>query len=120
MEKKEQLEREQSQLRVALQRKRHKYGPQPKQPFKALEAGLGDLRSRLTALDGEITPLAEAAGKVSNSRWGPLMRAGNDKSHMARQVERHADIYMSRVSNMIHATPFAYFRSPRGTLPHDQ
>jgi hypothetical protein len=47
------------------------------------------------------------------------MRAGNDKSHMARQVERHADIYMSRVSNLMHATPFAYFRAPRGSLPHD-
>ena len=44
------------------------------------------------------------------------MRAGNDKSHMARQVERHADIYMSRVSNFMHYTPFAYFRSPRGSL----
>jgi 5'-nucleotidase len=73
-----------------------------------------------TVLDEEIAPLAEAAGEVSNERWGPLMRAGNDKSHMARQVERHADIYLSRVSNMIHATPFAYFRSPRGSLPHDK
>ncbi len=119
MEDKEQLEREQSQFRVTLQRKRRKYGPQPKEPFKALEARLGNLRSRLTALDEEIAPLAETAGEVSSSRWGPLMRAGNDKSHMARQVERHADIYMSRVSNLIHATPFAYFRSPRGSLPHD-
>ena len=47
------------------------------------------------------------------------MRAGNDKSHLARQVERYADIYMSRVSNFLHQTPFVYFRSPRGSLPHD-
>ena len=47
------------------------------------------------------------------------MRAGNDKSHLARQVERYADIYTSRVSNFLYETPFAYLRAPRGTLPHD-
>ena len=51
--------------------------------------------------------------------WGPLMRAGNDKSHLARQVERYADVYTSRVSNLLYATPFVYLRSPRGSLPHD-
>jgi hypothetical protein len=47
------------------------------------------------------------------------MRTGNDKSHLARQVERYADIYMARVSALGSATPFAYFRAHRGTLPHD-
>ena len=47
------------------------------------------------------------------------MRAGNDKSHLARQVERYADIYTSRVSNFLYQTPFVYLRSPRGSLPHD-
>ncbi|MEE8143506.1 MAG: 5'-nucleotidase domain-containing protein, partial [Planctomycetota bacterium] len=56
---------------------------------------------------------------LSSSRWGLLMRAGNDKSHLARQIERHADIYTSRVSNFLFATPYAYLRSPSGSLPHD-
>ena len=56
---------------------------------------------------------------MSNPQWGPLMRAGNDKSYLARQVERYADVYLSRVSNFLAHTPFAYLRSPRGTLPHD-
>jgi hypothetical protein len=47
------------------------------------------------------------------------MRAGNDKSYLTRQVERYADIYMSRVSNFLFQTPHAYLRSPRGSLPHD-
>ena len=34
-------------------------------------------------------------------------------------IERAADIYTSRVSNFLFRTPFAYFRSQRGTLPHD-
>ena len=51
--------------------------------------------------------------------WGPMMRSGQDKSLFARQVERYADIYTSRVSNFAYQTPFAYWRAPRGSLPHD-
>ncbi len=67
----------------------------------------------------EIAPLARAATELTNGRWGLLTRAGNDKSHLARQVERYADVYTSRVSNFLYATPFVYLRSPRGSLPHD-
>jgi hypothetical protein len=28
-------------------------------------------------------------------------------------------VYTSRVSNFLHATPYVYLRSPRGSLPHD-
>ena len=119
MDEKERLEQEHSEVRLMLQRKRLGYGPQPGENVKEMESRLAGLRSGLRALDQEISPLADASGKVSNDRWGLLMRAGNDKSHMARQVERHADIYMSRVSNMMSSTPFAYFRSPKGSLPHD-
>jgi len=38
---------------------------------------------------------------------------------MARQIERYADIYTSRVSNLLLHTPFVYLRSNRGSLPHD-
>ena len=51
--------------------------------------------------------------------WGLLMRTGTDKSHLARQIERYADAYTSRVSNFLHITPFAFLRSHRGSLPHD-
>ena len=51
--------------------------------------------------------------------WGPLLRAGNDKSHLARQIERSADIYTSRVSNFLYHTPFAYLRAAGGGLPHE-
>ena len=80
---------------------------------------LGEIRSRTEALDTEIAPLARAASELFNPNWGPLMRAGNDKSHLARQMESYADIYTSRVSNLLYATPYAFLRSPRGSLPHD-
>ena len=119
MEEKEELEFDYCQLRIRLQRKRGDYGPQPRESAATLEKQIGDLRARVAELDDRIAPLAEAAGTTSNPRWGLLMRAGNDKSYLTRQVERYADIYMSRVSNFLFQTPHAYLRSPRGSLPHD-
>ena len=78
-----------------------------------------NLRARLVDLDGRIAPLAKRSNELLNPRWGPLMRCGNDKSHLARQIERHADIYMSRVSNLLAYTPYAYLRAPRVNLPHE-
>jgi len=119
MEEKEHLEAQLSQARLSLQRLRGHYGPQPAESAAQLEGRIQDLRNRLMPLDGEIAPLARAATELTNSRWGLLTRAGNDKSHLARQVERYADVYTSRVSNFLHASPFVYLRSPRGSLPHD-
>ncbi len=119
MNHKERLEYEMYQLRLLLQRKRERYGPTPDTSIGALERRLSAIREEIMTLDAEISPLASSATELSNPNWGPLMRAGNDKSHLARQVERHADIYMSRVSNFMFQTPFGYLRAPRGSLPHD-
>jgi HAD superfamily 5'-nucleotidase-like hydrolase len=119
MEQKELLEARLSQFRLALQRKRSGYGPVPGDDLPSLEGGVQELRNRILALDAEIGPLAQASTELTNSRWGLLTRAGNDKSHLARQVERFADVYTSRVSNFLYATPFVYLRSRRGSLPHD-
>ena len=78
------------------------------------------LRLERVELDEQIAPLARAASGLGNSIWGPLMRAGNDKSLFARQVERYADAYTSRVSNLRYETPYAYLRAARGSLPHDR
>ncbi len=121
MKKKERLELRHAHLRVRLQRRRQGYeragrgGPSA----AALERDLADVWSRLHELDEAIAPLARRAGQLNNVRWGQLMRAGNDKSHLARQIERYADVYTSRVSNFLYQTPFVYLRSARGTLPHD-
>jgi hypothetical protein len=116
---KERLEAETCQLRVELQRRRLQYGPRSQVPEEQLLARQAAIRAELDALDAELGPMARAASELSNPHWGLLTRAGNDKSHLARQVERYADIYTSRVSNFLFATPFVYLRSPRGSLPHD-
>jgi HAD superfamily 5'-nucleotidase-like hydrolase len=119
MIEKEKLEAQSCQIRVELQRLRVGYGPKAAESEDALQAKLNELRGKLEALDHRIGPLARASQELANPIWGTLMRAGNDKSHLAFQVERYADIYTSRVSNFLKATPFVYLRSPRGSLPHD-
>ncbi|MCI0574174.1 MAG: HAD-IG family 5'-nucleotidase [Myxococcaceae bacterium] len=119
MREKEALEAETWQVRLELQRRRADYGPRSETPETELHARAVELRAKLEALDAKLAPMARAATELSNPNWGLLTRAGNDKSHLARQMERYADIYTSRVSNFLFATPFVYLRSPRGSLPHD-
>ena len=119
MARKEQLEHRQAWLRLQLQRTKGGYGPPSQLSARRIESHLGRLRGDLARLDRALTPLAQAHSGLANPRWGLLMRAGNDKSHLARQIEQYADVYTSRVSNLLLATPFAYFRAGRTTLPHD-
>ena len=110
MARKAELELKQSRLRLELLRGRDD---------RATRDALAAMTAELEAQDATIAPLAKAAAELGNERWGLLLRTGNDKSLLARQLERHADLYTSRVSNLLWPTPFAFFRSPRGTLPHD-
>jgi len=119
MAEKQRLEALHSQARLQLQRLTSGYGPKPRASESVLLAEVADLRGRIEAIDARVAPLAREAGEIGNPNWGPLLRAGNDKSHLARQVERSADVYMSRVSSFLWASPFAYLRSSRGSMPHD-
>jgi HAD superfamily 5'-nucleotidase-like hydrolase len=119
MVRKTELDARLAQLRLARQRVQHKYGPGLGVRSEELEASIRSVNEESQMLDAKISPLAKASGEQGNPAWGPLMRAGNDKSLFARQVERYADIYTSRVSNFLAQTPFAYLRAARGSLPHD-
>ena len=119
MAEKERLEAYFSALRLERQRNQAGYGPQTDRSAEWLSARITATRDRLVALDAQIGPLAAASSRLVNPRWGPLMWAGNDKSHLARQIETSADVYTARVSNFLHYTPFVTLRSPRGSLPHD-
>lgn len=108
-----------SAARLDLQRKRFHREGSPDQSERDLEARVSALRSHLVDLDQGIAPFARTASSLNNERWGLLLRAGNDKSHLARQLERSADVYTSRVSNFKLASPYAFLRSSRGSMPHD-
>jgi hypothetical protein len=121
MHDKADLEHEQATLRLALQRLDHGGTVPPDVPASPalLHERLRVLRAATEALDVRIAPMARRSGHIGHEHWGPLLRAGNDKSRLARQIERHADVYTSRVSNLQHLTPFGYLRAARGSLPHD-
>ncbi|HEX4340313.1 MAG TPA: HAD-IG family 5'-nucleotidase [Polyangiaceae bacterium] len=119
MSEKERLEWEYDELRVGLLRADGGQGKAPSVPIASVKRRMSELRRAIEAFDEQVGPLSKEASELVNVRWGPPMRAGNDKSHLARQVERYADVYTSRVANLLHATPFGYLRSPRGTMPHD-
>lgn len=117
MAEKEALERRLALARLDRQRTRHGYAPPAAPPSDDSE--ITRLQEALVALDDRIAPLARAAGEIRNPWWGPLMRSGYDKSLFARQVERYADVYTSRVSNFLYETPYAFLRAARSPLPHD-
>jgi HAD superfamily 5'-nucleotidase-like hydrolase len=119
MAEKERLERSYCAIKLQLQRLRDQYGPQPAADEQALNDAADQLRASIEALDEQIAPIARHAATLLNPRWGLILRAGNDKSHLARQLERSADIYTSRIANFLYATPYAYLRSIRGSMPHD-
>ncbi len=108
------VEHRQAELRLARQRNQA-----AGLPIVDIERDLAGVAIEAAQIDADVAPLARAASQLGNRTWGPLMRAGNDKSLFARQVERYADVYLSRVSNLLAATPYAYLRAARGSLPHD-
>jgi HAD superfamily 5'-nucleotidase-like hydrolase len=116
MAEKEELEQRYSELRVLFVR--HEAGRGETMPDR-LRGRMAELKQRMVEIDRRIVPLAIEFGELANPRWGLLMRSGVDKSYLARQIERYADVYTSRVSNLLHVTPYAYLRAPRASLPHD-
>ena len=119
MAEKEDLEQRHRSLRLDLQRRSHSYGAQSTRSTTEIQAELDNLWARMEEIDKQVGPLAKQTAEAFSSRWGTPLRSGYDISHLARQVERSADIYTSRVSNFLYATPFAYLRAKRGSMPHD-
>ncbi|KAG8459104.1 hypothetical protein KFE25_002511 [Diacronema lutheri] len=86
-----------------------------------LRIAIARVLATMAQLDRQITPLIEDEGAHVNRFWGYMSRAGfADKSHLMRQIEKYADIYMSRVSNMLKYTPYMYYRNSIQSLAHDQ
>jgi hypothetical protein len=117
MEQKVALDNEIAHLRLALLRGKAGYAEDSRPPPQP--SRLRALARQAIELEQLIAPYAKEASQLGNRKWGPLLRAGNDKSLFARQLENNADIYFSRVSNLLGVTPFGYLRASRGSLPHD-
>lgn len=120
MHRKETLEYRQSQARLALLRKEKGHDLEGlAEPTQPLEEEIEGINQTIREIDEEVGGLVVQDGVQFNRYWGYLTWAGNDTSHLMDQISKSADIYTSRVSNLLPYTPFAYYRSPRGSSPHE-
>ena len=44
----------------------------------------------------------------------------NDRSMLLKQIEKYADVYTSKVSNLGLYSPYMYWRSPPVSMGHDR
>ncbi len=83
------------------------------------EKRIDQLQDEITAIDTQISQLIKKQQALYNPNWGQLMRAGNEESYFAYQMERYACVYMSKVENLFSLSPRTYFRAPRRPLSHE-
>ncbi len=80
---------------------------------------INKLFAEIEKINEEISQLLEQYKEFFNSHWGELMRAGQEESRMADQVEKYACIYMAKVSDLLAHSPKTYFRPAKRVLPHE-
>jgi HAD superfamily 5'-nucleotidase-like hydrolase len=86
---------------------------------KVSDEQIDSLQKTITEIDAQISQLIKKQQSMYNPSWGQLMRAGNEESYLAYQVDRYACIYMSTLSKLLELSPRTYFRSPRKPLSHE-
>jgi HAD superfamily 5'-nucleotidase-like hydrolase len=86
---------------------------------EADEARVQDLQNQLMELDKAISQLIKKQQSLFNPYWGEIMRAGNEESYFANQVDRFACIYMEKLSDLLEMSPRTYFRASRRPLAHE-
>jgi HAD superfamily 5'-nucleotidase-like hydrolase len=83
------------------------------------EARIETLQKQISEIDSQISGHIKKQQAMYNEHWGQLMRAGNEESYFAYQVERYACVYMTRLSELLDLSPRTYFRAPRRPLAHE-
>ncbi len=83
------------------------------------ENGIETLQKQIAEIDSHISALIKKQQAPYNERWGQLMRAGNEESYFAYQVDRYACVYMAKLGDLLELSPRTYFRAPRRPLSHE-
>ncbi len=79
----------------------------------------GHLYDKIEKINQKISTYIEENQKFFNPYWGSLMRAGQEESLMASQIEKYACLYMIKVSDLFELSPKSYYRPRRRVLPHE-
>ena len=77
------------------------------------------LFSEIDNINGEISEQLSKFKSYHNPFWGEMMRAGQEESRFADQMEKYACIYMAKVSDLLENSPKTYFRPHKRILPHE-
>ncbi|MCF8059884.1 MAG: HAD-IG family 5'-nucleotidase [Bacteriovoracaceae bacterium] len=109
MEKKEELEFQLNQIEVA----RFEKGE------KTEKDEVNKIYSKIEQLNNQISDEITDYRTHFNPYWGELMRAGQEESRMADQVEKYACLYMTKVPDLLRYSPRTYFRPTKRILPHE-
>lgn len=83
------------------------------------DARVEHLQKHISEIDTQISALIKKQNSMYNQHWGQLMRAGNEESYFAHQVDRYACVYMTKLSDLLDLSPRTYFRAPRRPLSHE-
>lgn len=83
------------------------------------EAKIEGLQKSISEIDAQISGLIKKQQTMYNPNWGQLMRAGNEESYLAYQIDRYACVYMPKLSDLLELSPRTYFRAPRRPLSHE-
>ncbi|MBN2509473.1 MAG: HAD-IG family 5'-nucleotidase [Spirochaetales bacterium] len=80
---------------------------------------LDELYQEMDNINRKISDLIKKYNTYFNPHWGQILRAGNEESRYAEQVERYACVYMTKVSDLWDCSPKTYFRPMKRMLPHE-
>lgn len=86
---------------------------------EADEEKVHELQNQITELDKTISQLIKKQQAMFNPHWGEVMRAGNEESYFANQVDRFACVYMEKLPDLLEMSPRTYFRAERRPLAHE-
>ncbi len=83
------------------------------------ESRIDHLQKTISDIDSQISSLIKKQQLMYNAHWGQLMRAGNEESYFAYQVDRYACVYFAKLADLLELSPRTYFRAPRRPLSHE-
>ena len=83
------------------------------------EEQIEPLQKMISEIDAQISQLIKKQQLMYNANWGQLMRAGNEESYFAYQLDRYACVYMEKLGDLLDLSPRTYFRALRRPLAHE-
>lgn len=90
-----------------------------KEPGSVAKEDINPIYAKMDKINDEISTLIDDYRTHFNPYWGEMMRAGQEESRFADQVEKYACIYMSKVTDLLAHSARTYFRPEKRSLPHE-